>query len=499
LKVRARRAGFALAAGCMLVWGCEPTRKRAVEVELGSTSADGGTIGGAPADARTDTAVAPGDARADAGGASDSRAAGDGPVDATGAPVDCSVRTAVGEDISQNVTWKCGVYELTKKVWVLAGATLTIEAGTTVVAGGAALEAPGLFVARGGKLLARGQRGRPIVFTSGKPAGARAAGDWAGIALFGAARINTGRVCAGGMPGCLETVPPGFPASEAKAFFGGLDDGSSCGELDFVRIEFAGAPIDQVTEFNALTVAGCGSATKIRHLQVHRATDDGIELLGGTAALDHLVISGIEDDAIDWNMGWRGTAQFVAIFHHHAQGDNGIECASKTGDELAEPRSAPRIANVTMISNGSRRHRAITFKEGTLGKMRNLIVQGFTFDVVNFMSTTTNLSTVWPSTLSIEHSFFWGNGAYQNDPIVDDDLSFPDQMAVEDPARNNRTDIDPQLASPDPSAPNFVPMNEALNDVTGPDFGDTSASFAGAFKPRDPTPWTADWTAYPQN
>jgi hypothetical protein len=480
------------AVGCLLAWGCQGPRKRAYEVELGPVSADGGPDAGVASDVRP----APRDSAVGADGTAARR---DGAVEVGGPPVLCSQRTAVDLDITRSVTWKCGTYELTRRIWVSEGATLTIEAGSTIVAGAAASEVPGLFVARGSRLVARGQRTRPIVFTSAKPAGARAAGDWGGIALFGAARINVGKVCPGGDPGCLETVPAGFPSSEPRAFFGGQDDASSCGELEFVRIEFAGGPIDQVTEFNALTVAGCGSATRIRHLQVHRATDDGIELLGGTAGLERVVVSGTEDDAIDWNMGWRGTAQFLALHHHHPDGDNAIEAANRATDESAEPRSAPRIANVTMISNGLRRHRAITLKEGTLGKMRNMIVQGFSGDVVNFVATTSNLAELWPASLSIEHSFFWNNGPYQNDPTIDDDMSFPDQLAVEAPARNNRNQVDPQITSGDPSAPNFVPMNEALNQVPPPDFGDTTAAFAGAFKPGDPAPWTADWTAFPQD
>jgi hypothetical protein len=30
-----------------------------------------------------------------------------------------------------------------------------------------------------------------------------------------------------------------------------------------------------------------------------------------------------------------------------------------------------------------------------------------------------------------------------------------------------------------------------------PDFGDTSATYPGAIKPNEPSPWTAGWTAYP--
>jgi hypothetical protein len=484
------------------VWGCQGPRKRAYEVALGPGPADGGADAPGAVPPGSDGSTRSSDTRADASTAIPDAAvpSGDAPAGgaeaAGGAPADCSMRTAVGEDIVQNTTWRCGTYVLGRQVWVQDGATLTIEAGSTVVGDPTAAPAAGLFVARGARLLARGQRTRPIVFTSGRPPGSRRPGDWGGLALFGSARINAGRACPATGPGCLETVAPGFSPSDPRAFFGGLEDSGSCGELEFVRIEFAGLPIDGVTEFNALTVAGCGGGTRMSHLQVQRTADDGIELIGGTASLDHVVISDPGDDGLDWNLGWRGTAQFLVIHQQRPDGDNALEGASRASDEAAEPRSAPRIANLTLISNGSPRHRGITFKEGTLGKLTNAIIQGFTFDVVNFVSTT-NLATVWPARLSIEHSLFWNNGPYRNDAGGDDDLSFPDQSAVEDPARNNRKDVDPRIV-PEPSVPSFVPLNGAVDGVFSPDFGDTGATFAGAFKPRDPAPWTAGWTSYPE-
>ncbi len=491
-------------AACLLasLSGCQGPRPHAYEVALGI--ADGGPDAPGVVEPRPDGSIRSSDTRPDAAmrdapqpsvdtGAGGTDAAGE----PDGAPAMCALRVAVADDIVRDTTWRCGTYLLGRRIWVADGATLTIEAGSTVLSDPSAAEAPGLFVARGARLVARGQRMRPIVFTSGRPSGSRNSGDWAGVVLFGAARINAGRACPGTGAGCLETVAPGFPASEPRAFFGGLDDSGSCGDLEFVRIEFAGLPLDGVTEFNALTVAGCGSGTRISHLQVHRAADDGIELLGGTAGLDHVVVTDVEDDGLDWNQGWRGNVQFLVIHQQHPQADNALEGASRASEEGAEPRSAPRIANLTLISNGSPRHRAITFKEGTLGKLSHAIVQGFSFDVVNFVSATTNLATVWPARLSIERSFFWNNGPYRNDAGGDDDLSFPDQSVVEDPARANRKDVDPRIM-PDPSARSFVPANPALDNLPAPDFGDTSARFAGAFEPGDPSPWTEGWTNYPE-
>jgi hypothetical protein len=62
------------------------------------------------------------------------------------------------------------------------------------------------------------------------------------------------------MAGCLEAGIEGIPATELKAKFGGLNDAGTCGELSYVRIEFAGAELAPMNELNGLTLGGCGSA-----------------------------------------------------------------------------------------------------------------------------------------------------------------------------------------------------------------------------------------------
>ena len=144
-------------------------------------------------------------------------------------------------------------------------------------------------------------------------------------------------------PGCLEAGIEGIPATELKAKFGGTDDASSCGELQYVRIEFAGAELEPGRELNGLTFGGCGSGTKVSYVQVHRGTDDGIESFGGKAGFDHVVLSGNEDDSLDWDYGWTGKVQFLVIHQRAGIGDNGIEAAGAPPPqpETAEPRAQP--------------------------------------------------------------------------------------------------------------------------------------------------------------
>src|SRR5437588_594351 len=81
----------------------------------------------------------------------------------------------------------------------------------------------------------------------------------------------------------------------------GTDDTYDCGTLKYVRVEFAGRPLSANNELNGITLNACGSATTIDFVQVHRGVDDGIELFGGTVNLKHLVITGSDDDGLDWD------------------------------------------------------------------------------------------------------------------------------------------------------------------------------------------------------
>ncbi|MET0391266.1 MAG: hypothetical protein ABW321_35160, partial [Polyangiales bacterium] len=198
----------------------------------------------------------------------------------------------VDADITEDTTWECGTYLLQKIVYVTEGATLTIKPGVQVLGDtDQSGVVTALIVTRGAKLDAVGTPTQPIVFSSGNPEGARQPGDWGGVVLLGAATINTGTceeadddACTGGF---FQSNVEGLDPTDPKSLFGGTDDEHNCGSLEYARIEFAGFQLSMDNELNGLTVAACGSETKLNHIQVHRGSDDGIEFFGGTAGLDH--------------------------------------------------------------------------------------------------------------------------------------------------------------------------------------------------------------------
>ncbi|MFK8045601.1 MAG: hypothetical protein AB8B72_08900, partial [Crocinitomicaceae bacterium] len=107
-------------------------------------------------------------------------------------------------------------------VFVANGATLTIEAGSTIYTANDGTT-PFLSVKQGGKLMANGTATLPIVFTPVKDN--PQAGEWGGIIINGKAPINAGETAEG---------------EGGTGVYGGTDANDNSGTLRYVRVEYAG-------------------------------------------------------------------------------------------------------------------------------------------------------------------------------------------------------------------------------------------------------------------
>jgi hypothetical protein len=130
----------------------------------------------------------------------------------------------VNTNITSNTTWTSNnTYLIQGLIYVQNGATLTIQAGTTVL-GDKATPNSSLIITQGSKLDAQGTETNPIVFTSNQAAGSRNIGDWGGIILLGKATMNT--------PGDTSNIE-GIAATADTRFGGGAtpDDNDNSGTL----------------------------------------------------------------------------------------------------------------------------------------------------------------------------------------------------------------------------------------------------------------------------
>ncbi|WP_125932520.1 hypothetical protein [Hymenobacter glacialis] len=251
--------------------------------------------------------------------------------------------TAVVVDapITTNTTWTAANrYLLKGYVYVRAGATLIIEAGTIIK--GDKDTKGSLIIEPGAKLIAIGTAAKPIVFTSNQPKGARNYGDWGGVILAGNAPVNT-------LVGTTRPTIEGGPTTQ----YGGTNATDNSGTLQYVRIEFGGVAFSPNNEVNGLTLAAVGSGTTLDHIQVSYSGDDSFEWFGGTVNAKYLVAHRSFDDDFDTDNGYSGKVQFVVSLRDPLQADqSGSKVFESDNDGSGSnntPQTSAVFSNVTAV------------------------------------------------------------------------------------------------------------------------------------------------------
>jgi hypothetical protein len=238
-----------------------------------------------------------------------------------------------GLHITADQTWS-GVIKLDGWVYVDAGATLTIQAGTIIR--GTAKSA--VIVERGGKINAVGTSASPIVFTSDLPAGLRTTSSWGGVVLCGKATNN--------IAGGVGTAEGGISSQ-----YGGSDDADNSGVMQYCRIEFAGYEVATGSEINGLTFYSVGNGTTIDHIQVSYSGDDAFEWFGGTVNCKYLISYKTEDDDFDTDNGYRGMVQFGVALRVNEVVDtdaaNAFESDNDAAGSAAEPFTHAVFSNIS--------------------------------------------------------------------------------------------------------------------------------------------------------
>ncbi len=216
--------------------------------------------------------------------------------------------------------------------------TLTIEPGT-VVMGDRASKAT-LIIQRGSKIIANGTADAPIVFTSSRPAGERETGDWGGLVICGKAVNN--------LPGGTAELEGGY-----GAYHGGTVNTDNSGSLKYVRVEYAGIPINPNQEINSFTLGSVGSGTVMDYCMAAYGGDDSFEWFGGAIVCSHLVAyRGIDDD-FDMDNGFSGKLQYGVGIRGAAiadqSGSNGFEIDNDASGTSNTPFTSATVSNFSII------------------------------------------------------------------------------------------------------------------------------------------------------
>lgn len=276
----------------------------------------------------------------------------------------------VSGTITGNVTWTNDrIYRLNGFVRVgtdptvngqpTATGVLTIQPGTLIIGD---RETKGtLVIQRGSRIIADGTAQNPIIMTSERAPGQREPGDWGGLVICGRARNNN--------PGGVAELEGGY-----AAFHGGTDDNDNSGIVRYVRIEFAGIPINPNQEVNSLTMGSVGRGTRIEYVMCSYGLDDAFEWFGGSVDGKYLIAYRGLDDDLDVDNGFSGRVQYALSIRGASladqSGSNGFEVDNDGTGSAATPFTSAVFSNVTVIGPKKDRDTPISLQFQSAAQLR---------------------------------------------------------------------------------------------------------------------------------
>lgn len=237
---------------------------------------------------------------------------------------DIELKGSVQEDRTLDAS---KTYSLTGVLSIEAGATLTIPAGTQIVADSDTDESDAtnvyIVVQKGAQIDIQGTSSSPVVMRSAS----REAGTWGGLIIAGNAPTAAGTNAIAEVGGII---------------YGGADESDDSGSINYLVLSDAGAAINAESQFNGLSLYAVGSETSIQNVALVNGADDGVEFFGGTVSVSNLYLENNEDDSVDWTEGWSGSLDNVYVKHTIENFSTAIEADKENGN--------PIITNFTAVS-----------------------------------------------------------------------------------------------------------------------------------------------------
>ena len=313
----------------------------------------------------------------------------------------------VTSNIAVSTTWTAdNVYKLEQQIYVLPGATLTIQPGTIIASrtsvGGS------IAITRGAQIIANGTKENPIIFTSEADVATWVGGDpktgtwresaneWGNLTIMGRGYVSENAIVTNTpVPSAsniasMEGLIAAFPG-DPNVLYGGGDDDDDSGSLRFVSTRYTGRVVGLNNELNGLSLGGIGRGTDVEHIDIMNNVDDGIEIWGGKLNIKYFNIWNIGDDSLDVDQGWRGKAQFGLIVQGHALNassgsgvcDNILEMDGAEQSDY-QPVTSSTIYNVTLLGQPAGGDHATTWRDNARVQIRNSTIMDVGRNLVNF-------------------------------------------------------------------------------------------------------------------
>jgi len=228
-------------------------------------------------------------------------------------------------------------YRLTGPYVIRDKASLTIPAGTVIK-----VEPEiGAYIAvtQGGQLFITGQPDNPVVITSASDN--PTPGDWGGLVVCGKAPIN------GANLGRSDII---------DIFYGGSESNDTSGVFNYLRIEYAGAEVNN-QKFDAIAFYGVGAVTTVTRIQTHESLGNGIRFIGGAVNTKWVAATNSGDNAIAITNDWSGKGDF---WYLSGSANAGIEISSDAENSML--MAIDSLSNLSII--GSSIAGGLNYKNG---------------------------------------------------------------------------------------------------------------------------------------
>ncbi len=297
-------------------------------------------------------------------------------------------------------------YSMTNVVYVMPGASLTLEAGVLFKNSGDG----SLGVTRGAQLFVEGTKEAPVIFTGlndNFSTWQATANQWGSIAILGNGLISASED--DGLPvlnssGVANTKEPdGYSdntmeglesafVGDTRHYYGGNNDNDDSGSIKYLSVRYGGQQSSKPNkELNGISLGGVGQATEFEYVEVMNNVDDGIEIWGGKVSPKHISIWNIGDDSFDIDQGWRGQAQFGLLVQGYSLvagqgsgvGDNLFE-HDGAEDSDAQPVTTGEIYNFTAIGQPLSGDGATVWRDNCRMQYRNCIFMDIGEELVRF-------------------------------------------------------------------------------------------------------------------
>ena len=257
-------------------------------------------------------------------------------------------------------------YSLTGVFSVESGATLTIPAGTKILASTSS-EATKTYIRvnKGGKIDIQGTASAPVIMA----AQSGQSGSWGGLVIAGNAVSTAGTNAAAE----VDQIP-----------YGGTDSSDDSGSINYLVLSDAGAQINAESQYNGLSLYAVGSETQIQNVALINGADDGVEFFGGSVSITNLYLENNEDDAVDWTEGWSGSVTNTYVLHTSENFSTAVEADGQDNN--------PKLVNFTAVSTSG--GIALQFKKLSGATITGLSLSGYTTSVDLTEEGRTDLSNI---------------------------------------------------------------------------------------------------------